>query len=67
MNLTHKVLRIQDGIQRLSLEKVLAIHFLHLNATQHSVTKMKRRVYAITCCDGSVCPQKLPRIFEGKS
>ena len=55
MNLTHKVLKIQDGIQRLSLQKVLAIHLLQMNSSKQSMTNKSRRVYAGRRDDGSLC------------
>lgn len=36
MHLAHKVLGVQNGIQRLSLQQVLAVHLLQVNNTKHS-------------------------------
>ena len=64
MNLTHKLLGIQDGIQRLSLQKVLAIHFLQKNNTKNPLTKKKQRVFAVRRHNESLCGQEQPRIDQ---
>ena len=54
VNLTHEILKIQDGIERLSLQKMLAIHLLQMNNSKQSMTKKSQR--------HDLCIREQPRV-----